>query len=128
MKKHILRFLILSSVAFLLSSCISDEESRSQTNSGFSGEWTGSFTGDFSGAINFTVSKEGMIEGALMFSPNNNSETFGGYVNQNGKFDFNTKNNFLFSGILLKEKNSSGQWHGNASGSPSSGSFSIKKK
>jgi hypothetical protein len=89
---------------FLLNSCISDEESQRQVNSGFQGKWSGTFKGDFSGIISFSVEKEGII------ANNNTTENFQGYVNFNGKFDINTVDNYFFSGYLDNIKPISGQW------------------
>ncbi|WP_157845089.1 hypothetical protein [Chryseobacterium indologenes] len=41
-----------------LTSCISDEESLRQVNSGFKGEYAGTFSGDENGRIYFTVAKK----------------------------------------------------------------------
>ena len=95
---------------FLLNSCISDEESQRQVNSGFQGKWSGTFKGDFSGIISFSVEKEGIINGKLTNSNNNTTENFQGYVNFNGKFDINTVDNYFFSGYLDNIKPISGQW------------------
>lgn len=95
---------------FLLNSCISDEESQRQVNSGFQGKWSGTFKGDFSGIISFSVEKEGIINGKLTNANNNTSENFQGYVNFNGKFDINTVDNYFFSGYLDNIKPISGQW------------------
>lgn len=95
---------------FLLNSCISDEESQRQVNSGFQGKWSGTFKGDFSGIISFSVQKEGVINGKLTNANNNTSENFQGYVNFNGKFDINTVDNYFFSGYLDNIKPISGQW------------------
>ena len=95
---------------FLLNSCISDEESQRQVNSGFQGKWSGTFKGDFSGIISFSVEKEGVINGKLTNANNNTSENFQGYVNFNGKFDINTVDNYFFSGYLDNIKPISGQW------------------
>jgi hypothetical protein len=95
---------------FLLNSCISDEESQRQVNSGFQGKWSGTFKGDFSGIISFSVEKEGIINGKLTNANNNTTENFQGYVNFNGKFDINTVDNYFFSGYLDNIKPISGQW------------------
>ena len=94
---------------FLLNSCISDEESQRQVNSGFQGKWSGTFKGDFSGIISFSVEKEGIINGKLTNANNNTTENFQGYVNFNGKFDINTVDNYFFSGYLDNIKPISGQ-------------------
>jgi hypothetical protein len=95
---------------FLLNSCISDEESQRQVNSGFQGKWSGTFKGDFSGIISFSVEKEGIINGKLTNANNNTTENFQGYVNFNGKFDINTVDNYFFSGYLDNITPISGQW------------------
>ena len=95
---------------FLLNSCISDEESQRQFNSGFQGKWSGTFKGDFSGIISFSVEKEGIINGKLTNANNNTTDNFQGYVNFNGKFDINTVDNYFFSGYLDNIKPISGQW------------------
>lgn len=128
MKKSTLICVIYSLLLVLFNSCISDEESQRQINSSFQGDWIGTFDGDYSGNINFTVSKEGSIDGSLSFSPGSYSEIFGGYINHDGKFDFNTKSNFKFSGILKNQKTATGIWNKANSGSSETGSFSIKRK
>ncbi|MDR2236610.1 MAG: hypothetical protein LBE92_10830 [Chryseobacterium sp.] len=105
-----------------LSSCTSDEESKRQVNSAFQGQYKGTFSGDENGTITFTVSKEGTMDGELT-SAANSKETIGGYVNFDGKFDMNTKNNFQLTGYLKHDK-TAGVWSRNSL----SGTYTFDKK
>ncbi|MDR6923285.1 MULTISPECIES: hypothetical protein [Chryseobacterium] len=117
--------LIIWALIFILplSSCVSDEESVRQVNSAFKGEYAGTFSGDENGNISFTISKEGTMDGKLEFPPANTTEIIDGYVNSDGKFDMNTKNNFHFTGYL-KQTHTTGSWKRG----PLSGTFSFDKK
>nr|WP_315028434.1 hypothetical protein [uncultured Chryseobacterium sp.] len=102
--------LILLFIAiFSLTSCVSDEESARQVNSGFQGNWVGSFSGDETGTLTFVVQKEGTIVGEITLPQSNTKEAINGYVNFDGKFDMNTKTHYTFSGYL-KTSNSNGMW------------------
>ena len=67
--KNIFFLLLVSFITF--TSCISDEESSRQVNSGFQGNWFGTFSGDESGTVVFVVEKEGTIVGELDITSNN---------------------------------------------------------
>lgn len=121
-----LNILLLFFVLFFASSCISDEESARQVNSGFQGNWKGNFNGDENGTINFTVQKEGTIVGEITLNPNNAKESINGYVNFNGKFDMNTKSNIIFSGYLINLDNS--QTTGNWTRNNVTGNFNFQKQ
>ncbi|GEN75851.1 hypothetical protein [Chryseobacterium hagamense] len=110
-------------VLFSLCSCISDEESARQVNSGFQGNWSGTFSGDANGSIAFTVKKDGNMDGEITLLPGNMKEPISGYVSFNGKFDMNTKSNYKFSGYL-KDSESSGIWTKNNL----TGNFSFQKQ
>lgn len=117
-------FLLLFFVA-----CTSDEESKRQVNSAYQGEWGGNFDGGNTGTIDFIVDKEGTINGILVFSSNNLSEEFQGYVAYDGKFDINTPYKYYFSGILNTSAPVKGKWKKlESSNSYISGNFTINKK
>lgn len=104
-------------------SCISDEESARQVNSGFQGDWKGTLNGDENGSITFVVEKDGNITGEIDMIPSTGVEVIKGYVNFDGKFDMNTKSNLKFSGYL-KGMESSGIWTKNEL----KGNFNFQKK
>ncbi|UPQ74177.1 hypothetical protein [Chryseobacterium nepalense] len=117
-------FLLLFFVA-----CTSDEESKRQLNSPYQGEWGGNFDGGNTGTIDFIVDKEGTINGILVFSSNNLSEEFQGYVAFDGKFYINSPNKYYFSGILNTSAPAKGKWKKlESSNSYISGNFTINKK
>ncbi len=95
---------------FTCVSCISDEESQRQVNSGFQGKWVGTFSGGDSGTLTFIVDKEGTINGSYTSTINNTTESFEGYVFFNGKIDCNSKNGYSFTGYLDNVKPVNGQW------------------
>ena len=109
-------------------SCISDEESRIQTNSLFQGEWSGTFSGEDSGNINFIVKKEGTIYGTITTAHTDVPEDFIGYVSFDGKFDINTRSKFYFTGFLNNVKEVEGQWEKIFDGGTLSGKYIIKKQ
>ncbi|SEM75472.1 hypothetical protein SAMN05421856_106136 [Chryseobacterium taichungense] len=115
--------ILLFFVLFSFGSCISDEESARQVNSGFQGNWSGNFTGDDNGSVTFVVQKEGTIVGEINLLPSNIKESINGYVNFDGKFDMNTKSNYRFSGYL-KDSKSNGIWTKNNL----TGNFSFQKE
>lgn len=112
-----------------MTACTSDEESKRQVNSAYQGEWGGNFDGGNTGTIDFIVDKEGTINGILVFSSNNLSEEFLGYVAYDGKFDINTSDKYYFSGILNTSAPVKGKWKKlESSNSYISGNFTINKK
>jgi len=118
-------------IVFLLSfatACISDEESRRQSNSRYEGKWSGTFSGDASSTFTFYVKKEGTFSGEIVTSDTVVSESFEGYVNFNGKFDFNTRSKFKFSGFLNNVEPSQGRWRKQDSGGELTGTFILKKQ
>lgn len=115
--------ILLFFVLFSFGSCISDEESARQVNSGFQGNWTGNYAGDENGTIAFVVQKEGTIVGGITLNPSNVKESINGYVNFDGKFDMNTKSNYKFSGFM-KDSKSNGMWTKNNL----TGSFNFQKQ
>lgn len=99
-----------------LTSCISDENLRLQSNSKYQGNYVGNFNGDLSGEIKFYVSDTGNIEGTIYYTTSNISESISGYVMISGKFDTNTKAGLSFSGYL-NDKSMNGKWtKGNLTG------------
>lgn len=115
--------ILLFLVVFSFCSCLSDEDSARQVNSGFQGSWTGNFSGDDNGSATFSVKKDGNIAGEIILLPGNVKESINGYVNFDGKFDMNTKSNYQFSGYL-KDSKSKGIW----TKDNLSGDFSFQKQ
>ncbi|MBC7556229.1 MAG: hypothetical protein H7195_04630 [Chryseobacterium sp.] len=116
----------LFSVLLLLiaSSCTRYMDPDSQVNSNWQGQYYGTFTGDQTGTILLSVSKTGSIDGTIKRS-NYPDDEFGGYVSANGKFDFNSRGNFYFSGFLDKVTQSAGSWYNSTGGK---GNYIIKLK
>lgn len=119
-------FKIFFGVLFLaiVFSCVRYQSADEQVNSIWQGQYNGNFSGDQIGTVSFVVSKTGGIDGTLKRTGYSDDE-FGGYVSANGKFDFNSRANFFFSGFLDNVMGSNGHWY-NSTGDK--GSYLIKIK
>lgn len=111
----------------VLTSCISDEESRLQTNSPYQGNWYGIYTGILSGTISFKVNKSGNLDGMVYQSSSNSSEVIEGYVDPVGRIDLYSKNGFTIHGVLVNNQ-SSGEWSQQRGNILYKGNYSIKKE